>query len=172
MPLIQKILHPTDFSESSGYAFQLACSLARDRGARLIVLHVMPVPLVQEKRLYREEMAEELNRLAARDGQIRVEHRLEEGDPATQILRVAQETGCDLIVLGSHGRTGLDRLLMGSVAEQVVRRASCPVLTVKAPFGSPPVGASVGGVTGQRIHSNYGGFIKHGPQTDDRTTGS
>jgi nucleotide-binding universal stress UspA family protein len=100
----------------------------------LIVLHVIPVPLVQEKRLYREEMEGELNRLGAPDLQVRVEHRLEEGDPATQILRVAQETGCDLIALGTHGRTGLDRLLMGSVAEQVVRRASCPVLTVKAPF--------------------------------------
>ncbi len=139
---IQTILHPTDFSERSGHAFQLACSLARDRGARLIVLHAMPVPLVQEKRLYREEMAGELNRLGAPDPQVRVEHRLEEGDPATQILRVAQETGSDLIVTGSHGRTGLDRLLMGSVAEQVVRRASCPVLTVKAPFPQlQPAGA-------------------------------
>jgi len=139
---IQTILHPTDFSERSGYAFQLACSLARDRGARLIVLHAMPVPLVQEKRLYREEIEGELNRLGAPDPQVRVEHRLEEGDPATQILRVAQETDCDLIVMGSHGRTGLDRLLMGSVAEQVVRRASCAVLTVKAPFPQlQPAGA-------------------------------
>ncbi len=131
---IQTILHPTDFSERSGYAWQLACSLARDQGACLIVLHVMPVPLVQEKRFYREEMTEELNRLRAPDAQIRVQHRLEEGDAATEILRVAQETGCDLIVLGTHGRTGLGRLLMGSVAEQVVRSASCPVLTVRAPF--------------------------------------
>ncbi len=139
---IQTILHPTDFSERSGYAFQLACSLARDRGARLIVLHVMPVPLVQEKFLYREEMAGALNRLGAPDAQVRLERRLEEGDAATQILRVAEETGCDLIVLGTHGRTGLGRLLMGSVAEQVLRRASCPVLTVKAPFlPSEPAGA-------------------------------
>ncbi len=133
---IQTILHPTDFSEHSGYAFQLACSLARDRGARLIVLHVMPVALVQEKRFYREEMAGELNRLGAPDARVRVEHRLEEGDAATQILRVAQEIGCDLIVMGTHGRTGLGRLLMGSVAEQILRMASCPVLTVRAPF--PP----------------------------------
>jgi nucleotide-binding universal stress UspA family protein len=135
--LHQTILHPTDFSERSGYAFQLACSLARDRCACLIVLHVMPVPLVQEKRFYQEEMSAELNRLKAPDFQIRVEHRLEEGDPATQILRIAQETGCDLVVMGTHGRTGLDRLLMGSVAEEVVRRASCPVLTVKTPFPQP-----------------------------------
>jgi nucleotide-binding universal stress UspA family protein len=131
---VQTILHPTDFSERSGYAFQLACSLARDRGARLVVLHVMPVPLAQEKRLYREEMEGELNRLGAPDPGVRVERRLEEGDPAAQILRVAEETGCELIAMGSHGRTGLGRLLTGSVAEQVMRRAPCPVLTVKAPF--------------------------------------
>jgi nucleotide-binding universal stress UspA family protein len=96
----------------------------------------MPVPLVQEKRFYREEMEGALNRLGAGDTRIQVEHRLEEGDAAVQILRVAQETGCNLIVLGTHGRTGLGRLLMGSVAEQVLRMASCPVLTVRAPF--PP----------------------------------
>jgi nucleotide-binding universal stress UspA family protein len=102
----------------------------------------MPVPLAQEKRLYREEMAGELNRLRAPDARVRVEHRLEEGDTATQILRVAQETGCDMIVLGTHGRTGLGRLLMGSVAEQVLRMAPCPVLTVRAPF---PASESAGG---------------------------
>jgi nucleotide-binding universal stress UspA family protein len=139
---IQTILHPTDFSERSGYALQLACSLARDHGARLVIVHVMPVPLVQEKRLYREEMAGELNRLGAPDVRVQVEHRLEEGDAARQILRVAQEIGCDLIVLGTRGRTGLGRLLMGSVAEQVLRRASCPVLTVRAAFAlSGPAGA-------------------------------
>jgi universal stress protein A len=57
-----------------------------------------------------------------------------EGDPAEMILRVAEEVHADLIVMGTHGRTGLSRLLMGSVAEQVVRRAPCPVLTMKAPF--------------------------------------
>jgi nucleotide-binding universal stress UspA family protein len=139
---VQTILHPTDFSQRSGYAFHLACSLARDRGARLVVLHVMPVSLVQEKRLYREEMQAELNRLGAPGAQVQVEHRLAEGDAATQILQVAQETGCDLIVMGTHGRTGLGRFLMGSVAEQVLRRTSCPVLTVRAPFApSEPAGA-------------------------------
>jgi hypothetical protein len=64
----------------------------------------------------------------------RAERRLEEGDAVTEILRVAEEAPADLIVLGTHGRTGLARLLMGSVAEQVVRRAPCPVLTVKAPL--------------------------------------
>jgi universal stress protein A len=135
---IQTILHPTDFSERSHHALELACALARDRSARMIILHVMAVPLVEEKRLYREEMEGELLGMRVPDPQVRVERRLEEGDPATQILRVAQEMSCDLIVMGSHGRTGLERLLMGSVAEQVVRRASCPVLTVKAPFPPAP----------------------------------
>jgi nucleotide-binding universal stress UspA family protein len=101
----------------------------------------MSVPIVQEKRLYREEMEKELKGIRVPDRKVQVERLLEEGDPAAQILRVAQETNCDLIVMGSHGRTGLDRLLMGSVAEQVVRRASCPVLTVKAPFPLSPSAA-------------------------------
>jgi nucleotide-binding universal stress UspA family protein len=59
---------------------------------------------------------------------------LTDGEPYAEILRVAEDDGCDLIVMGTHGRTGLRRLLMGSVAEQVLRQASCPVLTVKTPF--------------------------------------
>jgi nucleotide-binding universal stress UspA family protein len=112
MSPIRVILHPTDFSEQSNHAFHLACALARDQGARLLLLHVMPVPLVEEKRGYQEEMGDVLKRMEVPDRTIRVARRLEEGDPATQIARVAQETGCDLIVLGTHGRTGLDRLLM------------------------------------------------------------
>jgi nucleotide-binding universal stress UspA family protein len=141
MSPIQMILHPTDFSEQSKHAFHLACSLARDQSTRLLLLHVMPVPLVEEKRGYQQEMAEVLNSIEVPDGTIRVERRLEEGDPATQIVRVAQETGCDLIVLGTHGRAGLARLLMGSTAEQVMRLAPCSVVTLKAPFPKAGSGA-------------------------------
>ena len=76
---------------------------------------------------------------AAPDVSFRVEHRLETGNPVSEIVRVAQETRADLIVMGSHGRTGLARLLMGSVAEHVVREAPCAVLE-EAPCGSrqPP----------------------------------
>ncbi len=133
MLAIHTVLHPTDFSDRSRLAFELACSLARDQHARLMVLHVMPVPLVQEKTFYREEMAAELDRLAAPDAGVRMERRLEEGDIVPQILRVVREARCDLIVMGTHGRTGLGRLLLGSVAEQVLRTAPCPVLTVRAP---------------------------------------
>lgn len=134
MLTIQTILHPTDFSERSNYAFRLACSLARDRGARLIVLHVVHTALAAEKRGFGEDLAEDLNRMQIPDLKPPAERRLEVGDPATEICRVAKDTGCELIAMGTHGRTGLGRFLMGSVAEHVVRRAPCPVLTVKAPF--------------------------------------
>ncbi len=141
---IHTVLHPTDFSESSEHAFRLACALARDYGARLIVLHVrwLPTPVFGEvvpmpppATGYSSAATEaQLHQIQAPDPAIHVEHRLEEGDPATEILSVAHETNTDLIVLGTHGRTGLSRLLMGSVAEQVVRRAACPVVSVKTPF--------------------------------------
>jgi nucleotide-binding universal stress UspA family protein len=66
------------------------------------------------------------------DPKVRVRYLLVEGNPAAEILSAAREGNCDLIVMGTHGRTGLNRLLMGSVAEEVVRKAPCPVLTVRA----------------------------------------
>lgn len=139
MLAIRTILYPTDFSESSEQAFRLACALARDYGARLVALHVVPPPTVvyaegvvpPEPEEYLQAMGEKLRQLKPRDPKLPLEHRLLQGDPAAEILRVAEETGCDVIVLGTHGRTGLARLLMGSVAEQVVRRAPCPVVAVK-----------------------------------------
>jgi nucleotide-binding universal stress UspA family protein len=133
MSAMETILHPTDFSEPSEQACRLACSLARDRGARLIVLHIVPASLSAEQKGFGEEIADELNQFAIPDAGVHVERRLEEGDPVEVILRVARETNSGLIVMGSHGRTGLSRLLMGSVAEHVLRRADCPVLTVKSP---------------------------------------
>jgi nucleotide-binding universal stress UspA family protein len=138
---IQTILLPTDFSPYSDTAFRLACSVARDYGARLILLHVVspPVMVYGEGVLpvdpveNRNTLLERLQELASRALKIPVDHRVVEGDAATVILQVAEETKCDLIVMGTHGRTGLGRLLMGSVAEKVSRRAPCPVLTVKTP---------------------------------------
>jgi nucleotide-binding universal stress UspA family protein len=68
-----------------------------------------------------------------RDPRVVCEHHLLAGDPAEAIIRTAEQEGVDIIVIGTHGRTGLTRLLMGSVAEAIVRRATCPVLTVKQP---------------------------------------
>ena len=156
---IRTLLHPTDFSERSQYAFRLACSLARDYGARLILLHVGRQPVITpvggvvppEPERCEEELTEQLHKLEAQAPQLRVESRLAmAGDPAAEILRVAQETPCDLIVMGTHGWTGLGRLLMGSVAEQVVCRAACPVLTVKVPHAEPaPPETPAVGVTGK-----------------------
>lgn len=78
-----------------------------------------------------EEARERLRKMDERTHCIRVELLVMEGDPADMILRAAEETQSDMIVMGAHGRTGLDRLLLGSVAEAVLRKARCPVLTVK-----------------------------------------
>lgn len=136
---LHAILHPTDFSSHSDYAFRLACALAKDHGARLILVHVMrptivyaDVGVVVKDDGQREMVLEQLQQLKAPES-VPVEYRLEEGDPASEIVRVAQETGCDLIVMATHGRRGLSRLLMGSVAELTMRKAPWPVLTVKVP---------------------------------------
>jgi nucleotide-binding universal stress UspA family protein len=159
---IETILHPTDFSERADNAFRLACMLAHDYAARLIVVYVAqppikviggygPVPPMPEE--YEHAEAEEkLRRLESPDGSVRIERVLREGDVAGEILALAKEAPCDLIVMGTHGRTGLSRLLMGSVAEQVVRRARCPVLTVKMPFAlnTPVLPAESEGVPAMR----------------------
>jgi universal stress protein A len=135
---IQMILHPTDFSSHSENALDLACALCRNYSARLILLHVTkPVTayhgdetLPLDPEVIRAEAKQHLERLATPDAGYPVERRLEEGEPIPTILRVARDCGVDLIVMGTHGRTGLRRFIMGSVAEQIVRRAPCPVLTV------------------------------------------
>lgn len=140
---IRTILYPTDFSDCSRHAFRIAGMLAREQGARLIVLHVKPTlgPLVAygealtelEPEGSRERLLEVLHRFRLSDPKVQVEHRLVEGQGAEEILRQAEEIGADLIVMGTHGRSGLGRLLMGSVAGEVVRNARCPVITVKIP---------------------------------------
>jgi nucleotide-binding universal stress UspA family protein len=141
---IQTILHPTDFSEQADNAFRLACMLARDHEACLVVVHVIQppitvvggmgvVPPVSEEYGY-EEAEERLARLESPYSSVHIKRLIREGDVAGEILALAKEGPCDLIVMGTHGRAGLSRLLMGSVAEKVVRKARCPVLTVKTPF--------------------------------------
>lgn len=133
------ILHPTDFSEHSKFAFRLACALARDYKARLVLLHVLPPPTVVyagglvPADLWRdtEEARGRLRRMEAEAHRVRVESQVMEGDPVDMILRAAEETNSDVIVMGTHGRTALARLLLGSVAEAVLRKAPCPVLTAK-----------------------------------------
>lgn len=137
---IHTILHPTDFSEQADHAFRMACALARDHNARVVVAHVMPYPpvvypegMVLATEDLRPKLTEMLKRVKPADAMVPVERLLLEGDPTTAILDTAKEKGADLIVMGTHGWRGLTRLLMGSVAEGVLRGAACPVLTVKAP---------------------------------------
>ena len=140
---LRTILHPTDFSERSECAFQAASSLARDHGACLAILYVQHPDVVgfAEYTAYvpdpiqtPADLKEWLSARCVIDPRLDVEYRVAEGDPAAEIVHAAKELGASLIVMGTHGRTGLDRLLMGSVAEAVSRRARCPVLTLKAPF--------------------------------------
>jgi len=138
----RSILHPTDFSPNSAEAFRFACALARDCEARLIVVHaVEPAPaMVGEAALVpyeleelREQARRKLDELRPTDPDIRMETMVRDGPAPAVILDAADEFGADLIVMGTHGRTGLKRLFLGSVAELVLRRAHCPVLTVKEP---------------------------------------
>jgi nucleotide-binding universal stress UspA family protein len=138
---LKTILHPTDFSEPSESAFRLANSLAADYAAQLVILHVVFVPvrfsdglILPGSKGYREQLNGHLFDMEVTDHRIDVVRRLEEGSPATEILQVAQVCVADLIVMGTHGRRGLKRLMMGSVAEEVVRKANCPVLMVRSPL--------------------------------------
>lgn len=138
------ILHPTDFSTQSQHALRLANSLAQQHSARLVVLHVAEpqhppgmLPPSPHSESYYAALRKTLQELQPLDAKVRREKQLADGEPASEILRVAQEIRCDLIVMGTHGRTGLKHLLMGSIAEQVVRKATCTVLTVKAPIQEP-----------------------------------
>jgi nucleotide-binding universal stress UspA family protein len=150
---IKTILHPTDFSAASHYALELAFSLARDHGARVILLNVVEPPFHGGEPLMpiatlpdlRTEAQNWFATLPKPRGDIETKQIIAEGDPVSQILRVAAEEQADFIVLGTHGRTGLSRLLMGSVAENVIRRATCPVLAVKTPMRHPLDEAEVSG---------------------------
>jgi nucleotide-binding universal stress UspA family protein len=133
---IHTILCPTDFSPESEYAFEVACGLARDLAAGMVVLHVVPRPVLGTVLTHLEfydRAVEELARLRPADPAVRVDRVTSMGDPAERILATAQAARVDLIVMGTHGRTGVGRLLLGSVAETVLRKANCAVLTVKPP---------------------------------------
>jgi universal stress protein A len=144
---IRSILLPTDFSEHAAYALSYATSLARRFGAALVCVHVIepmmpavgyaglsePLPMVDVSDQLEESAARELPKIAGSDecAGLAVEEVIAHGDAATEIVRVASEREIDLIVIASHGRTGLGRILFGSTAESVVRHAPCPVLVVK-----------------------------------------
>jgi nucleotide-binding universal stress UspA family protein len=141
-----------DFSAFSAQALARACDIGGWFGAQVTALHVcpdvfaggpeapcLPVPAATMRAL-REQGQEELLRLVEpfRGRGVALSAEVREGDPWRAILEQAADLPADLVVMGTHGRTGLEHLLLGSVTEKVLRRAACPVLTVGSP---PPVGA-------------------------------
>jgi nucleotide-binding universal stress UspA family protein len=140
---VKKILYPTDFSSYSNQAYFHAVALAENHGASLTILFVhtpgFGTPEVHSEESDQQYWKKQLEQIRPVNSSIPVHHVLLEGDPATEIVRYAQDAMIDLIVMGTHGRTGLERLLMGSVAEKVMRDAPCSVLVVKLPKGIPVV---------------------------------
>ena len=141
----KNILCPTDLSDASVRALTYAAAFARWYGAQLTVLHAVPTfdPIVVAPGTFydpvqmvvprsREEIREEMRRITNRAGMESLDVILsaQDGDPARNIIDHALETAADLVVMGTHGRGGFERLLIGSVAEKVVRKAPCPVLLV------------------------------------------
>ena len=141
----KKILFATDFSPASEAALLYATALARDSGALLLITHIeeLPMPYAGGEMYFAQpeypnpEVRRMLEAIVPPDSKVRYEHRLVLGTAADDIVRVADEEKTDLIVIGTHGRTGLMRVLMGSVAELVMRSATCPVLTVKQANKAP-----------------------------------
>jgi nucleotide-binding universal stress UspA family protein len=145
MTEIRKILSATDFSEASKQALDVAVAVAQKYGAEIYLLNVVaPIPHLPASSTYEFDVrkyegllhAEAEKLLASLAGAVSgptVHTLVYEGDAAEGILRVAEQNEVDLIVIATAGRTGLGRALFGSVAEKVVRRAKCPVLTVRQP---------------------------------------
>jgi nucleotide-binding universal stress UspA family protein len=146
MTVFRQILHPTDFSRASAPALRRAAALAKAFRAPLVLVHVMapPSPFIGEGappssnvELFAMARRSARRRLAAllartRRARVRVQAVFAEGLAAEEILRAARRARADLIVMGTHGRTGFSRFFMGSVAERVVRESPCAVLTVRA----------------------------------------
>ncbi len=144
---IRSILLPTDFSECGNFALSYAASLARTFGASILCVHVIepmvptvgysgisePLPIADIADQLEDSAERELPKFAE-SGEcagLAVEELIVHGEAASEIVRVAKERSVDLIVVSSHGRTGLGRILFGSTAEAIVRHAPCPVLVVK-----------------------------------------
>ncbi len=153
----KRICCPVDFSAVSALAVEEAVELASHFGADVLLLHVRePVPTpspdetLAEPEALKQALVEDERQLAGwqersrRVSGVRVESAIAAGDPATEILRHAAQDRCDVIVMGTHGRTGRERVAFGSVAQKVVLDAPCPVLVVHPRRASLPVRASSG----------------------------
>ncbi len=147
--MFKKLLFCTDFSEDAHWAFTYALHLAKTFNSRFLILHVTPEPVHPEQlSIYLpQEKLEELRKSQKKEIDQQLETHyikkmkgyknykvfVKEGEPFLEIIKMAKKENAKLIVIGTHGRTGLDHILFGSTAEKVVRRAPCPVLTTRLP---------------------------------------
>jgi len=153
---IKTILVPTDFSSSSQQAVEMASLIAHGQQAKLVLVHVLDLPVTYSESplaytFAAEEVAAAERNLAETvpsDSAITCERKVLKGETATSILRAAEEVHADLIVVGTHGRTGALHILLGSVAEKVLRHARCPVMAVKA---LPSHSGLIGGDAGSKV---------------------
>jgi nucleotide-binding universal stress UspA family protein len=141
----KRILYPTDFSPCSKLAFEIACDMAKQNQSTLTILHVVETlgadnvtygeaATKLEPESYIQTLTNQIKELVPpADSGIPVEHVVAEGEPAEQIDLFAAKNKIDLIIMGTHGKSGLRRLLTGSVAEQVMRKTPCPMLVVRLP---------------------------------------
>jgi nucleotide-binding universal stress UspA family protein len=144
---IKNILFPTDFSEGASQALQYAIDMAKKYGAKLHIVHIIYdiakvsgwyVPHRSVDEMYKEILEgakKELEKFGVEElsGMKDIERSVLMGVPHEEIMNFARKNKIDLIIMGTHGRTGIDRILFGSTAAQVVRFAPCPVLTVRIP---------------------------------------
>ena len=147
MARMRRIVHPTDFSPASAPAFKKALELAKENRASLSIVHVLPtLPMLPDAYIaatayeemlgaHRRQADQQMQKVVKRAQTAGVKASgtvVDVGVAAEQIVRFAKRQGADVIVMGTHGHGFLARVLLGSVAERVVSRASCPVLTVRA----------------------------------------
>ncbi|MGD9719906.1 MAG: universal stress protein [Pirellulales bacterium] len=137
MTAFQRVLCAVDFSDTSSRALLYAERLARETGAELTLLHAFDAPVSYDAagqyEPARQEIKRQFDELAPMHPEVKVDRVMHAGPPGEVICWLAQERHCDLIVMGTHGRTGLRHLMLGSVAEYVVRHARCPVTVVRDP---------------------------------------
>lgn len=168
----KKIMFATDYSESSHRALTYAASFARDLGATLLVVHVSELEQYPVGELFDEEPQPsdedlaELKTVKPPDPRIPCEHRLLYGDPAEQIVGLADREAVEAIVIGTHDRSRLTRLLGGSVAEKLLRTAHCPVITYRVSQQSAAAGD--GGAAREASASDDGGIAKGGTEKPAR----
>jgi universal stress protein A len=147
MPRLRRVLFATDFSKASSRAFTTAVAMAKVHGAALIIVHVIiPIPPIVSKQYISAETWQEIDRQARHWSQRRLRKLIEkatsagiravglilDGSPAQQIVNAARSRQTDLVIVGTHGRTGFTKFILGSVAGRVIATAPCPVVTVRS----------------------------------------